>query len=276
MPEHAEREPPRRILDRLDGAVIRVSRDSQAGPEPPEALMVVRLHRRLLAEQLAEASALLQHDVVIREDPRCVLVAVVTDVVGEVLHEIATRRDVEDLRPAADREHRHVARERGPQQRQLGAVALGDDAPRLGMRILPVELGVEIRAAGEDDGVERVERLLDRRVERRDEQRPPTRALDRADVMGRDERSLLVPRAETRRRQIRRDSDHGSSHGHGVSPNRYAARRSFSAMKTRIAPIGHSAAAARTDSSSVSAARAIASERSSSSITSGARSAQMP
>ena len=217
MPENAEREPARRILDRLDGAVVSVSRDAQARPEPTKALMVVRLHRRVLAEQLAEARALLEHHVVIREHSGRVLVPVVPDVVREVLHEIAAGRDVEDLRSTADRENRHVARERSLQERQLRTVALGDDVLRLGVRILPVELRIEIGAAGEDDGVERVQRLVDSRVEGRDEQRPPACALHCSDVLSRDERDLLVPRAEARRRHVRRDPDERPGHGHSPS-----------------------------------------------------------
>ena len=83
------------------------------------------------------------------------LVAVVADDVREMLDEIAAEGDVEDLRAAADREHGEVARERRVQQRQLGAVALGRRPPRLGVRLLAVELGVEVGAAREDEPVER-------------------------------------------------------------------------------------------------------------------------
>src|SRR4029079_6039435 len=54
MPEHAEREAARGILKRLDRAVVGPRRLAQPVPEPAEALMVMRLHRRVLAQQPAE------------------------------------------------------------------------------------------------------------------------------------------------------------------------------------------------------------------------------
>ncbi len=95
------------------------------------------------------------------ERARHLLVRPVADRVREVLVEIPAERDVQHLRAPADREHRQVLGERGLQERQLGAVSLGDDAVRLRMRLLAVELRVEIRAAREDQPVERGERLLD-------------------------------------------------------------------------------------------------------------------
>src|SRR5437016_5637710 len=144
MPEDAEGEAPRRILDRLDGAVLGHRGHAQPLAEAPESLMVVRLDRRALAEQLPEPASRLERDVVVREDAGRVLVLLVADDVREVLHEVAAKRDVQDLRAAADREHRQVARERRLEQRQLGAVALRHEAERLRMRLLPVELRIEV------------------------------------------------------------------------------------------------------------------------------------
>ena len=115
---------------------------------------------------------------------------VVADVLGQVLDEVAAVGDVQQLRAAADREHGHVARERRLEQRQLGVVALAADAVVSGCGVAAVQLRVEVRAAREDEAVERVERLLDPVGRRRHEQRPAAGALDRAHVVGRDERRV--------------------------------------------------------------------------------------
>ena len=125
--------------------------------------------------------------------PGALLVAVVADVVGQMLDEVAAEGDVEHLRAPADRQHRQVALERRLEQRKLGAVALGHDPGRLGMRLLAVEPGVEIGATREDQPVDRVEDLLDPVVRGRHEQRARAGALDRADVVVRDQRRLELP-----------------------------------------------------------------------------------
>ena len=170
------------------------------------ALVMVRLHGRSVAEQPREPRAGLDRDVVVGEAAGALLVPVVPDEVGQVLDQVAAERDVQHLRAAADREHRQVARERRGQQRELGAVALGHDPVRLGMRLLAVQLRVEVGAAGEDQPVERVQRLLDAVVGGRHEQRACARALDRAHVVVRHERRRQLPDAEGRGRDVRRDA----------------------------------------------------------------------
>src|SRR5207247_708803 len=51
MPKDSERKPVRRILQRFYGTVLRPRGLAQAGAERPEALMKVRLHRRVVREQ---------------------------------------------------------------------------------------------------------------------------------------------------------------------------------------------------------------------------------
>ncbi len=51
--------------------------------------------------------------------------------VGEMLDERAAACDVEQLHPAADAQHRHVALERPPGEGELEPVALGPDPDRL-------------------------------------------------------------------------------------------------------------------------------------------------
>jgi hypothetical protein len=50
MPEHAQREAARGVLERLDRAVVGARGLPQALAEPTEALVVMRLDRRVLAE----------------------------------------------------------------------------------------------------------------------------------------------------------------------------------------------------------------------------------
>ena len=84
------------------------------------------------------------------------------------------------------------------------------DTERLGMRLVAVGLRVEVGAAGEDERVDRVERLLDPLLARRHEQRPRTRALDGPYVVGGDQRRLELPVAPARRRDVRGDADNRS------------------------------------------------------------------
>src|SRR2546421_1878715 len=136
MPEHAGGDPPRRILDRLQRSVLGPGRLGEALPQPAEALMVVALHRRTVAEDSLHPAAGFQLDVVIAEGARRVLVLLVTDDVRQVLNEVAAESDVQDLAAAADREHGHVAPERRLEERQLRAVTIRKDARRLVVRLL--------------------------------------------------------------------------------------------------------------------------------------------
>ena len=162
VPEDADREPAAMDPRRASSVPSSAHRDlAQARAEPTEALVVVRLDRRAIAEDRAEPAVALEANVVVGERPGRVLVLLVADDVGQVLNEIAAERDVEHLAAAADGEHRHVALERRFEQRSSARSRSRHDAGRLGVRLLAVELGVEIGAAGEDDPVERVERLVD-------------------------------------------------------------------------------------------------------------------
>ena len=119
------------------------------------------------------AAAVLHLDLVVGEHPGRVLVLLVADDLGQVLDEIAAARDVQHLRAAAHREHRHVALERRVEQRELAAVSLRRVPIVSGCASWPYSAGSMSAAAGEEDPVERVERLLDPLVARGHEQRPP-------------------------------------------------------------------------------------------------------
>ena len=184
MPEHADDERLSRILEPLDRAVVGPRDLAQPFADPPDALVVVRLHRRRAT--CADAGGRIDAHRVLGERAVDLAVLLVPDDLGQVLDEVAAARDVQHLEAAADREHRHVARERGLEQRELAAVALGVRSVRLRMRLGAVLLRIEVVAAGEEQAVERVERLLDAVLARRHEHRAAAGALDRAHVVVRD------------------------------------------------------------------------------------------
>src|SRR5690242_19258733 len=100
VPEHAEGEAARRIFQRLDGAVVGARGLAQAVAEPAEALVVVRLDRRVVADQPAERRLRLDRDVVVGVLARLLLVLLVADDVRQVLDEVAAEGDIQQLRAA--------------------------------------------------------------------------------------------------------------------------------------------------------------------------------
>src|SRR6187551_717747 len=94
VPEDAEGEATRGVLEPLERAVFRVRRLAQALAEPAEPLVVVRLHRRVVAEQRRQPAFGDELHVVVGVRARGVLVLVVADDVGQVLDEIAAEGDV--------------------------------------------------------------------------------------------------------------------------------------------------------------------------------------
>ena len=136
---------------------------------------------------------------------------VAADAVRDVLLDAAAECHVQHLGAAADREHRQVARERGLHQRELEVVALADDPDRLGVRVGAVQLWIEVGSAGEDQPVDCVERLVDRRAGRH-EQRDAAGVGDGLHIRRRYEGSVDVPRAPRSARQVRRDADDRLTH----------------------------------------------------------------
>src|SRR4051794_5354631 len=160
VPEDAQREAALRVLERLERAVVRPCRLAEAPAELPEALVVVRLDRRVVAEQRLEPRARLERHVVVGVLTRRVLVLVVADEVGKMLDEVAAEADVQHLAPTADGQQWHVAFECPVQERQLGTVALLEHPVRLRVRIVTVRRRVQVGAAREHDRIEQVEGLL--------------------------------------------------------------------------------------------------------------------
>ena len=123
-------------------------------------------------------------------------VALVTDLVGQVLGERPAEGDVDQLHAAADAEHRHVAFDRAARQRQLRAVALGHGVLGHGMTVGSVGGGVDVIAAGQDQAVDHVEHLVGVVLELgvgRDHQRQAAGPLDRGDVADGQQRGPPVP-----------------------------------------------------------------------------------
>ena len=83
--------------------------------------------------------------------------------------------------------------QRGFEQCELAAVALGVRAGRRGMRLRAVLVGLHVVSAGEDQAVDRVEHLLDPVLVGRHEHGPASGPFDGADVGVRDERGLDLP-----------------------------------------------------------------------------------
>src|SRR5438045_8776764 len=100
--------------------------------------MVVRLHSQARAEERGKPRSLLERDVMVGECARSVLVPLASNDLRKMLHEVTAARDVQDLRAAADGEHRHVPRQGALEQRELGAIALVRAAGSLRLRLLPV------------------------------------------------------------------------------------------------------------------------------------------
>ena len=144
--------------------------------------------------------------------------ALVTDLVGKVLQEVAAAEDVQQLEAAADRESGQIALERRLEQPQLPRVAAGLRRVGRWVPVGPVVDGVDVDAAREDDAVEHVERLVDGVLARRHDDRSATGLLDRVDVVQRHECGGQLPRPPTRRLRVRGDADHRTTaSGHDVT-----------------------------------------------------------
>src|SRR5207237_10909420 len=112
VPQDAECEALRGVLDRLQGAVVRPRRLAQTLAHAPEALVMVRLHGCVRPDDGAEPALRIDPDPVRREDARRLAVPLVSDHLRQVLDEVAAAGDVQELAAAADGEYGHVALER--------------------------------------------------------------------------------------------------------------------------------------------------------------------
>ena len=193
VPLDADDEAARRILERLERPVVGPRRLHEPVADAPDRLVVVRGHVRLLAHDRGKPRARLHLDGMVRELAGNLLVHVVADLLGQVLDEVAATRDVQELETAADRQRRHVPLQRRVEQRELPGVAARVRGIGLGVRLGAVELGVDVGAAREDHGVDRVERLLDPFLARRNQNGASAGSLDGLDVGEWNESRRHVP-----------------------------------------------------------------------------------
>ena len=200
VPEDADREALALELERLDAAVLVVRDRPQPLAEAGVALVVVRLDGRPLAEQAARAACRARSRRRGRRSagdspcgPSCPTWSGRCWIRSPPS---ATFSTCEPRQIASTGRSRSSA---AVQERELGAVALGHDPVRLGMRVLAVELGIEIGAAGEDQAVER-RRASPRRPRRRAARAAPGRRPARPPARSRRGRA---PSAGPRRRTSR-------------------------------------------------------------------------
>ena len=131
----------------------------------------------------------------------------VTDLLGQMLDQVAAAKHVQELKATADGERRQITLERGLEKPQLACIAtvLGRVGRR--MPLGAVARGVDVDPAREHDPVEHVERLLDRVLARRHDERPTPGLLDGLDVVERHERGRQIPGAPPRRLRVGGDAD---------------------------------------------------------------------
>src|SRR5438034_484380 len=73
-----------------------------------------------------------------------------------MLGQRSAHRNVEYLHPTADAKQRQATIDRELGESELKFVALSDDRPQFWMTRLPVELGINVRAAREDQPVDQI------------------------------------------------------------------------------------------------------------------------
>src|SRR6476646_8859014 len=144
MPLDADDESVRRVLHALECPVRCPGCLYEAVADAAQSLMVVRGHLGGRSDNLTQPRSLLHLDRVDGELARDLLVVVVSDLLWEVLDQVSPTRDVQELEPAADRERRHVALERGVQERDLSGVPPCLRRVRFGMRLCPVVRRVDV------------------------------------------------------------------------------------------------------------------------------------
>ena len=112
MPEHSDGEPLRRVFERLERAVVGPRRLDQALADGPKPWWWCDF-TGARSPSSGRGGCRPHVDLVVGEDRRRLLVFLVADDLGQVLHEVAAAGDVQHLRARGRREHRHVALERG-------------------------------------------------------------------------------------------------------------------------------------------------------------------
>lgn len=160
MPLHADDEAPIASFHGFDHAVFGPCRDYEPGAEGRHRLMVEAVHRENGAppEDLEKVAVALDGDVVgmaVACTAR-IVIDVARDLGRYVLDQRSTQRDVQHLHPPADREHRHVALDGGPAQRDLEQIPVAEDLGFVHRRMarLTEDPRVDVAPAGENEAVD--------------------------------------------------------------------------------------------------------------------------
>jgi hypothetical protein len=210
VPEHSDGESPVWVLHGLGGLVIGIAGDGQA-PRGIEPLMVVRRDADPVAEDSVHLAARLQPHIVQPVDPRRGAVAVVPDDVGQMLGQGTAADDRQQLHAPADAQQRKVPVQRRAHEGQLRCVPLGPQPGRLRVRLLAVQLRVEVGTSGEHDSVQALEDRVVRRGRRWQDHCPAAGGFDAFDVAEGQHHGGQVPHAPARLLDVRRDADHRPS-----------------------------------------------------------------
>ena len=171
MPLDAEAEARGWIFDRLDDAVGRGGRDAEPGRDLLDRLVMaaVRLARVGVAQPFAHQAReqrvfvdphFVRQVVGLVRRHRPAVLQRAGHLRGDVLHQRAAARDVQDLDAAADREDRQVAAARLADERELELVARRIDVHHRRMSRLAVAGRRDVLAAGEQQAVDCVDRLV--------------------------------------------------------------------------------------------------------------------
>ena len=147
--------------------------------------------------------------------PAALVVPVVADHVGKVLHEGSTPIDVEHLEAAADAEERQPVVDRGGEQGVFPRIAKRVCRVGLLVPLGPVPLGCDVATAGDDESVEPRDDLVgDVGIDRlgRQQHGDPAGVGDRGEVHLGQEGRAHIPDAGLRLLQIGGQTDYGSAH----------------------------------------------------------------
>ena len=106
VPLDPDDEPMTGQLDGLDDPVPAPRRGDQSGTERSDRLMMTAEDIEALAEHRADLTAFCSRDRHLAESAGTGLVDDRSEEIGQVLDEVATESDVQELHPATDREHR--------------------------------------------------------------------------------------------------------------------------------------------------------------------------
>ncbi|HVT71361.1 MAG TPA: cytochrome c biogenesis CcdA family protein, partial [Trebonia sp.] len=159
VPVHADREPAPGSLQGLHDVVTRCpAGERKAGPETTggRGLMMGGGCRHLSSQQAAEGGFAAQLDIVRQVLGR------VRAVPGKMLGQRPAGRRGHDLQSPANRQQRNVLLESGLHQGELESVPAPFGGIGFLVRGLPVQRGIQVAAAGEDQPVHRADQRADR------------------------------------------------------------------------------------------------------------------